>query len=79
MNSLWDGATGSEIASEAGKMTETLIPKNAWLCLSGHNHNESPFTCAITGHPCEGDLSHLCEEYGCARKGGLSPRSDENL
>jgi hypothetical protein len=20
-----------------------------------------------------GDLSHLCEEFGCARKGGLSP------
>jgi hypothetical protein len=36
------------------------------------------FRCAITGHPCEGDLSHLCEDYGCARKGGLSPRSDEN-
>ena len=36
------------------------------------------FRCAITGHPCEGDLSHLCEDYGCARKGGLSPHSDEN-
>jgi len=60
-------------------MTETLIPENAWLFLSGPNHNESPFRCPITGHPCEGDLSHLCEEYGCARKGGLSPRSDENL
>jgi len=61
-------------------MTETLIPENAWLFLSGHNRNESPcITCPITGHPCEGDLSHLCEEYGCARKGGLSPRSDENL
>ena len=36
------------------------------------------FQCPITGHPCEGDLSHLCEDYGCARKGGLSPHSDEN-
>jgi hypothetical protein len=35
--------------------------------------------CPITGHPCEGDLSYLCEDYGCARKGGLSPCSDENL
>jgi hypothetical protein len=35
--------------------------------------------CPITAYPCEGDLSHLCEEYGCARKGGLSPRSEENL
>jgi hypothetical protein len=37
------------------------------------------FPCPVTGHPCEGDLSYLCEDYGCARKGGLSPRSDENL
>jgi len=35
--------------------------------------------CPVTGYPCEGDLSYLCEEYGCARKGGLSPRSDENF
>lgn len=35
--------------------------------------------CPITSYPCEGDLSHLCEDYGCARKGGLSPRSDENF
>jgi hypothetical protein len=35
--------------------------------------------CPITGYPCEGDLSHLCEGYGCARKGGLSPHSDENF
>ena len=36
--------------------------------------------CPITGYPCEGDLSHLCADYGCgcARKGGLSPHSDEN-
>jgi hypothetical protein len=37
------------------------------------------FRCPITGYPCEGDLSYLCEDYGCARKGGLSPRSEENL
>jgi hypothetical protein len=41
--------------------------------------NEPSLRCPITGYSCEGDLSHLCEEYGCARKGGLSPRSDENL
>jgi len=34
--------------------------------------------CPITGRRCEGDLSYLCEDYGCARKGGLSPRSEEN-
>ena len=36
-------------------------------------------SCPITGCACEGDLSHLCEDYGCARKGGLSPRSAENF
>jgi hypothetical protein len=36
------------------------------------------FLCPITNYPCEGDLSYLCEDYGCARKGGLSPCSDEN-
>jgi hypothetical protein len=35
--------------------------------------------CPTTGHPCEGDLAYLCPEYGCARKGGLSPRSEENF
>jgi uncharacterized protein YjiS (DUF1127 family) len=41
--------------------------------------SEPRFLCPITAHPCEGDLSQLCEEYGCARKGGLSPHSEENL
>jgi hypothetical protein len=41
--------------------------------------NKTLILCPITGYPCEGDLSHLCEDYGCARKGGLSPRSEENL
>jgi hypothetical protein len=35
------------------------------------------FRCPITGYPCEGDLQ-LCDDYGCARKGGLSPCSAEN-
>jgi hypothetical protein len=35
--------------------------------------------CPITGHSCEGDLAYLCPDYGCARKGGLSPRSEENF
>jgi len=41
--------------------------------------SQSRVFCPITGHPCEGDLSYLCEDYGCARKGGLSPHSHENL
>jgi hypothetical protein len=40
---------------------------------------ELPDLCPVTGYPCEGDLSYLCEEFGCARKGGLSPRSEENF
>jgi len=35
--------------------------------------------CPITGRPCKGDLTHLCKDYGCARKGGLSPHSEENV
>ena len=45
---------------------------------SGYNVNATLLVCPIAGYPCEGDLSYLCEDYGCARKGGLSPRSDEN-
>jgi hypothetical protein len=47
--------------------------------LPNRNERQPVFRCPITGYPCEGDLSHLCEEYGCARKAGLSPRSDENF
>jgi hypothetical protein len=43
-----------------------------------NNGSERPFLCPITARPCEGDLAHLCEDYGCARKGGLSPHSNEN-
>jgi hypothetical protein len=46
---------------------------------SASYNNKPLILCPITGYPCEGDLSHLCEDYGCARKGGLSPRSEENL
>jgi hypothetical protein len=43
-------------------------------------YNDQPLIlCPLTRHPCEGDLAFLCEDYGCARKGGLSPHSDENL
>jgi hypothetical protein len=34
--------------------------------------------CSITGAPCEGDRAYLCDEWGCARKAGLSPVSHEN-
>ena len=45
---------------------------------TNYNVREPLILCPITRHPCEGDLAYLCEEYGCARKGGLSPHSDEN-
>jgi hypothetical protein len=40
---------------------------------------QSLFVCPLTGRRCEGDLAYLCEDYGCARKAGLSPHSVENL
>jgi hypothetical protein len=47
-------------------------------CFASYNDNTPLILCPIIGYPCEGDLSYLCEGYGCARKGGLSPHSDEN-
>jgi hypothetical protein len=35
--------------------------------------------CPVTGAVCEGDLAHLCPDWGCARKAGLSPLSHENF
>jgi hypothetical protein len=32
--------------------------------------------CPMTGMYCQGDLAHLCDEYGCARKAGESPHSE---
>ena len=57
--------------------TKTTSP-NVHLRSTSYNAHAQIFLCPITGYPCEGDLSYLCEDYGCARKGGLSPRSDEN-
>jgi hypothetical protein len=57
--------------------TQTSIPVTR--SRSASYNNKALILCPITGYPCEGDLSYLCEDYGCARKGGLSPRSEENL
>jgi len=57
--------------------TKTVSP-DAQLCPTSCNAHAQLFRCPITGYPCEGDLSYLCADYGCARKGGLSPHSDEN-
>ena len=40
--------------------------------------DESPETiCPMTGSYCQGEWAHLCDDYGCARKVGLSPYSDD--
>jgi hypothetical protein len=59
-------------------LKETLWD-NPWFFVTPKQSSEPPVNCPITGFPCEGDLSYLCEDYGCARKGGLSPRSEENF
>jgi len=44
-----------------------------------HDDGTPPERCPLTGRRCEGDLAYLCEDYGCARKAGLSPHSAENF
>ncbi|HZP70741.1 MAG TPA: hypothetical protein VFB29_12425 [Pseudolabrys sp.] len=53
--------------------------ENPWFFAAIPPGEELPEVCPVTGYPCEGDLSYMCEEYGCARKGGLSPRSEDNF
>jgi hypothetical protein len=53
-----------------------MTPMRTTSPISDNNDSE-PIYCPITGEQCEGDLSYLCEDYGCARKGGLSPNSNE--
>jgi len=60
-------------------MGETANADNTINGSRSNNDSQSRVLCPITGHPCEGDLSYLCEDYDCARKGGLSPHSEENL
>jgi hypothetical protein len=59
-------------------LTKTTSP-DVHHSSASYNANMLLFLCPLTGRPCEGDLAYLCEDYGCARKGGLSPHSDENL
>ncbi len=57
------------------KMTNPYIHHSP----ASYNASASLLLCPITSRACEGDLAYLCEDYGCARKGGLSPHSDENF
>jgi len=38
--------------------------------------DEGDRICPVTGTYCQGDLAHLCDDYGCARKAGESPHSE---
>jgi hypothetical protein len=79
MISLWEDEAGLVIGLRRA-MTETLQKAGCCAGVSHRlQHSRSKFLCPITGCICEGDLAHLCEDYGCARKGGLSPHSNENL
>jgi len=79
MITLWEDEPGLAVGLRH-VMTETLQNKGRCARLSHRlRHSRSQLLCPITGYACEGDLAHLCEDYGCARKGGLSPHSDENL
>lgn len=64
---------------------EAVVGKSLWddpwffAAVAPNGGQEQSELCPVTGYACEGDLSYLCEEFGCARKGGLSPRSEENF
>jgi hypothetical protein len=55
--------------------------ENPWFFAAApiSDWQELPEMCPVTGYPCDGDLGYLCEEHECARKGGLSPNSEENF
>jgi len=55
-----------------------IVWTDPWFFVSALVAGKALVRCPITGHSCEGDLSHLCEEYGCAHKGGLSPHTKGN-
>jgi len=76
---FWISALGlrlhAAVAARPAQHDDAGMPEDA-------DHREvgnPPLRCPITGRPCEGDRAHLCADYGCARKAGLSPHSAENL
>ena len=79
MITLWEDEPGLAIGLRHA-MTEPVQNVRYRASVSHRlQHSGSQLLCPITGCACEGDLAYLCEDYGCARKGGLSPHSDENL
>jgi hypothetical protein len=59
-------------------MTQIQEIRPTRLLSADSDDGKASLRCPITGRRCEGDLAYLCEDYGCARKGGLSPHSEEN-
>jgi hypothetical protein len=59
-----------------------VLGRHDWLAFRTDSASQAVYgmrvRCSITGAPCEGDRAHLCVEWGCARKAGLSPISHEN-
>jgi hypothetical protein len=62
-------------------LKETLWD-NPWFFVTPKQSSEPPANCPITGFPCEGDLSYLCEDYlsdgsEYYRRPHFRPRLDE--
>lgn len=53
-------------------------PSPAFVDTGRRGDDDGRMRCPVTGAVCSGVLAHLCEDYGCARKGGLSPHPEEN-
>jgi hypothetical protein len=63
-------------------MTAAMVPDHASRFVDTGPRGDDDggrIRCPITGEPCRGILAQLCEDYGCARKGGLSPHPSENV
>ena len=69
------------MAADGGRGGKVFMGGYAWFfaAVAPNDGQVQCELCPVTGYACEGDLSHLCEEYGCARKGGLSARSEDNF
>lgn len=77
----YGSAIDAERKSEAPRSGERRSKWNAEATRieTGRASRPMRIRCAVTGAPCQGDLAHLCYDWGCARKGGLSPVSHENF
>jgi hypothetical protein len=71
---LLDGGHSRASAAEARHELPSLGDGDDAALFPSHlGASDGRMICPITAHPCDGDRSFVCEEFGCARKGGLSP------